>query len=392
MKERVGLAVIALALGVGGCESAAERAGIVFDTIGGVPSVISPERGLLGDTVPWQLTQYLLVTGDQLYDRKAAVYALDVGILPNGNVVVLDSGNRRVMRFGPNGSYIDSFGGPGQEFGQFVTPLFLEVAGERVYVLDSGLNRVTEFDSAGIYLDRFEVTLAGLAGTTPLFAVGGPDQVYVAAEPVPFLAEVRDTGNAVIYRMNMSGAIVDTLALFLPSMWTQIENSEGKFSYVKPRLAPEPLLSADPGGVAIITGARYLIELRYPSGALVKRVARQYENVAVTAEVRDSVLDELSQLQNALPREALDLVSFAPVVPAIEGLVLDDQGRLWVDVYSGDPMRRDVFDAEGQFLGALYLPQPMELEDVRGDRACGIINQLGGEAAVVCYRISEDGD
>ena len=392
MKVRVGVGVIALALGVIGCESAAERAGIVFDTIGGIPSVMSPERGLLGDTVPWELTQYLLVTGDQLYDRKAAVYALDVGILPNGNVVVLDSGNRRVMRFGPNGSYIDSFSGPGQEPGQFVTPLFLEVAGDRVYVLDSGLNRVTEFDSAGIYLDRYEVTLAGLAGTTPLFAVGGSDQVYVAAEPVPFLTEVRDTGNAVIYRMNMSGAIVDTLALFLPSTWTQIESSEGKFSYVKPRLAPEPLISAEPGGVALVTGARYLIERRYPSGALVRRVARRYENVAVTAELRDSVLNELSQRSNALPRGALELVSFAPVVPAIEGLVLDDQGRLWVDVYSGDPTRRDVFDAEGQFLGALYLPQPMELEDVRGDRACGVINQLGGEAAIVCYRISESDD
>jgi hypothetical protein len=106
--------MIALALGVVGCESAAERAGIVFDTIGGVPSVMNPETGLLGDTVPWELSQFLLVTGDQLYDRKPAVYALDVGILPNGNVVVLDSGNRRVMRFAANGSYLVSFGVPGQ--------------------------------------------------------------------------------------------------------------------------------------------------------------------------------------------------------------------------------------------------------------------------------------
>jgi len=392
VKARLGVAVIALAVAVQACESAVDRAGVVFDTIGGVPSVMSPDKGLFGDTVPWELTQFLLVTGDQLYDRMPAVYALDVGILPNGNVVVLDSGNRRVMRFGANGSYIDSFGGPGQEPGQFVTPLFLEVAGDRVYVLDSGLNRVTEFDSAGIFLDRFEVTLGGLAGTTPLFAVGGPDQVYVAAEPVPFLTEVRDTGNAVIYRMNMSGAIVDTLALFLPSTWTRVESAEGKYAFVKPRLAPEPRVSADPGGAAIVTGARYLVELRYPSGALVRRVARQYENIAVTAELRDSVLDEESQRANALPREALELVSFAPVVPAIEGLVLDDQGRLWVDLYSGDPTRRDVFDAEGVFLGALYLPEPMVLEDVHGDRVCGIINQLGGEAAIVCYRISESDD
>lgn len=377
-------------IGLVGCGGDAERGGIVHDTIGGVPSVMSPERGLLGDTVPWKLTQYLLVAGDQLYDREPAVYALDVGILPNGNVVVLDSGNRRVLRFRPDGAYIGSFGGAGQEPGQFVTPLFLEVAGDRVYVLDSGLNRVTEFDSAGIFINRFQVNLAGLAGTTPLFVAGGPDQLYVAAEPVPFLQEVRDTGQAVIYRMSMSGAIVDTVAMFLPSTWTTIESAEGSFSYVKPRLSPAPWLSAEPGSVALSVGARYLIEIRYPSGALVRRVARQYENVAVTPEIRDSVLDELEGVRSGLPREALELVSFAPVVPAIEGLVLDDQGRLWVDVYSSDPTRRDIFDAEGQFLGPLYLPQPMQLEDVRGNWACGVISEATGQAAVVCYRVEPE--
>lgn len=376
-------------IGALGCQGDADRAGIVQDTIGGVPSVMSSDRGLLGDTVPWRLNQYLLVTGDQLFDRQPAVYAMDVGILPNDGVAVLDMGNRRVLRFGADGVYLGSFGGPGEGPGQFVTPLFLEVAGERIYVLDTSLNRVTVFDTSGVFLSRFEIDLAGLAGTTPLFAAGGPDELYVAGEPVPFLTEVRDTGQAVIYRMDRSGAIADTLALFLPAIWRQIEDSEGRSSFAKPRLAPTPRLSAIPGRAAVTLGARYMIEIRDPAGALLRRVARQYDNVAVTPEIRDSVLDEMGRVPDAMPREALELVPFAAVVPAVESVVMDDQGRLWVDAYGGEARRRDIFDAEGRFLGPLYLPQPVELEDVSGNRACGMIVEMSGPSAVFCYLIVE---
>jgi hypothetical protein len=370
------------------CEGDSQRAGIVHDTIGGVPSVMSGARGLLGDTVPWKLTQYLLVTGDQLFDRQPTVYAMDVGILPDGGVVVLDMGNRRVLRFGPDGVYHGTFGGPGEGPGQFVAPLFLEVAGDRIYVLDTALNRVTAFDTAGVFLSRFDIDLAGLAGTTPLFVVGGPDELYLAGEPVPFLTEVRDTGQAVIYRMDQSGGIADTLALFLPSSWRRIEDAEGRSSFAKPRLAPRPRMSARPGFVALTLGAQYLIEIRDPGGKLLRRVARQYENAAVTPEIRDSVLDELGQVPDAMPREALELVPFAPVVPAVENVVLDDRGRLWVDVYGNELTRRDVFDAEGQFLGPVYLPQPIELEDVSGDRVCGMVVEMSGQSAVFCYRVT----
>ncbi len=68
---------------------------------------------------------------------------------------------------------------------------------------------------------------------------------------------------------------------------------------------------------------------------------------------------------------------------------MDERRRLWVDLYAAEPTRRDVFDDQGRFLGAVYLPQPVELRDVRGDRACGVITEITGQSAVVCYRIEE---
>ncbi len=389
--RKSGVWICALAaLAAYGCGGDAGQGGVVIDTIGGVPSVMSPERGLLGDSLPWKLTQYLLVAGDQLFERKAADYALDAGILPNGGVLVLDSGNRRVLRFGPAGDYVGFFGGPGQEPGQFVTPFFIEVAGSRIYVVDSGLNRITAFDTAGIFLSRFQVDLAGLAGTTPVFAAGDDDELYVAAEPVPFLEAARDTGLAVIYHVNMAGRIADTVASFPASTWSSIERAEGQATFIKTRLAPTPRVSAAPGAVALALGARYLIEIRSPSGSLLRRVARQYENVAITPAIRDSIIREMAEGPRQLPRESLELLPFAPVVPAIDDLVLDDRGRLWVSVYGG-ATRYDIFDADGRFLGPLFLPQPVKLVDVRGERVCGTIPGAGAQSAVVCYRLRESG-
>jgi hypothetical protein len=62
---------------------------------------------------------------------------------------------------------------------------------------------------------------------------------------------------------------------------------------------------------------------------------------------------------------------------------------VWVDPYAREPTRRDIFDADGRYLGPVYLPQSAFLEDVRGDRACGVLGEPAGPSAAVCYRIQE---
>ena len=101
--RKVAIALVLSFVSSNGCRGDNVAGRIVYDTIGGVPSVLSPDQGLLGDTVPWELTQFMLVAGDQLYDGELALYALDVAILPNGGIVVLDAGNQRVLRFDSDG-------------------------------------------------------------------------------------------------------------------------------------------------------------------------------------------------------------------------------------------------------------------------------------------------
>jgi hypothetical protein len=390
VSDRVAALLVGLCMLVSACRGDSARGDVVVDTIGGVPSVMNPVQGAFGDTVPWALQQYLVVAADQLYDRLPTVLAVDVGILPNGGVLVLDASNNRVLQFDSLGAYTGSFGQSGRGPGAFVAPFFLEVAESEVYVLDTELNRVTAFDTSGVFLRRFDVDLGGLVGTTGLFVAGGPGELYLAGEPAPFLEEAQDTGRAVLLRLDNSGAIADTVLSYAATNWTAIRRPDGGTSLVKPRFAPEPRVSAKPGTVAVTPGARYMVEVRQPDGSVLRRVTRSYENVVVTEALRDSVIEIMAQ--GGLPRESLAAVPFARVIPAIERVVLDDQGRLWVDPFIPDePTRRDVFDANGRFLGAIYLPIPMRLEDVQGDRACGTVTQPSGATAVICFRIRESG-
>ncbi len=392
MKPRVTCIVVALStLSLIGCRGDAPGGGVVIDTIGGVPSVMNPAAGIAGDTLGWQLSQYILVAGDQLFDRRQALFALDVGIGPNGDVFVLDAGNQRVLRFDGGGVYLGSFGRAGTGPGEFRAPVIMEVADSFVYVLDPGLNRVTAFDTSGIFIGRFEIDLGGLVGTSGVFKAGGANELYVAGEPAPFVPEAQDTGLAILFRLSRYGEIADTVVAFSPPTWTPVPLPDGGASFVRPRFAPEPYVSAVPGAVAIATSARYFVEIRSPDGSLQKRVARQYENAAVTQSIRDSIVTVLAEA--GVAQQALDAMPFAPVIQAIEGLVMDDRGRLWVDPYiEGEPLRRDVYNGEGHLLGALYLPEPMQIEDVQGDRLCGVMAQLTGQAAAVCYRIEESSE
>ena len=66
------------------------------------------------------------------YDEAAIAFA------PDGTFYVADPGNHRIQKFGPDRSFLTTWGSEGREPGQFMTPIDLVVDGQgRVYVLDS---------------------------------------------------------------------------------------------------------------------------------------------------------------------------------------------------------------------------------------------------------------
>jgi sugar lactone lactonase YvrE len=73
----------------------------------------------------------------------------------NGYIYAVDRREKSVFKFGPDGKYINRFGGEGDAPGQLNSPTGIAVDGQgRVYVCDVGRG-VQVFDANGRYLDSF---------------------------------------------------------------------------------------------------------------------------------------------------------------------------------------------------------------------------------------------
>jgi predicted membrane-bound mannosyltransferase/DNA-binding beta-propeller fold protein YncE len=82
----------------------------------------------------------------------------DVAIDIDGNVLVVDTGNKRVAKFGPDGRPLGSYGEEGTGPGEFNEPVGIAVAANGdIYVADTWNLRVQHFDAAFNYIDEFTV-------------------------------------------------------------------------------------------------------------------------------------------------------------------------------------------------------------------------------------------
>jgi hypothetical protein len=116
-------------------------------------------------------------TGDSELDTRVAVDGL-------GNIYALGTFNNAVFKFGPDGKYINRFGGDGDQPGQFRAPQSIAVDGHgRVYVSD--IKGIQRFDSDGRYLDSFRADGSTASGMVfneknELFVVAREKVVKVA--------------------------------------------------------------------------------------------------------------------------------------------------------------------------------------------------------------------
>jgi DNA-binding beta-propeller fold protein YncE len=80
-----------------------------------------------------------------------------------GNIYALGTFNNAVFKFGPDGKYINRFGGDGDQPGQFRAPQSIAVDGRgRVYVSD--IKGIQRFDADGRYLDTFRADGSSASG------------------------------------------------------------------------------------------------------------------------------------------------------------------------------------------------------------------------------------
>lgn len=121
----------------------------------------------------------------------------DVAVLSNGNLVVADTGNRRVQIFDPQYRHMQNLTGDDLPFEE---PLAVAVnSRNEIFVLDSALQWIYQFDAQGSYLSRFGGPAAQLFHPRGL-AIFADDTIAVA-----------DTGSAQIKLFTPNGDQVGSI-------------------------------------------------------------------------------------------------------------------------------------------------------------------------------------
>ncbi len=69
-----------------------------------------------------------------------------------GFLYVVDSGNHRVQKFRPDGTFVLSMGNRGKYEGELTRPSDVHVMGDQVYVSDTGSSRIALFDISGNFI------------------------------------------------------------------------------------------------------------------------------------------------------------------------------------------------------------------------------------------------
>jgi DNA-binding beta-propeller fold protein YncE len=134
--------------------------------------------GALGDT-------------DMMYGPR------DVAVDAAGNVLVSDTGNKRVLSFTPEGQFVRQWGGSGSLDGQLREPVGLAVDGSgHVYIADTWNRRIQQFDSQGVFVRQWPVLGWEGEGVTnkPYVAVDEQGNVYATAPDYNRVVKFDGTG------------------------------------------------------------------------------------------------------------------------------------------------------------------------------------------------------
>ena len=106
--------------------------------------------------------------------------------------------------------------------------------------------------------------------------------------------------------------------------------------------------------------------------------------IAVTRAELDDAADGLGDAMGRLLRDG------APYVwPTLTGLVVDDEGHIWLGIHTGDPSTREwaAFMVDGTHVMSVSLPAGLAVHTVRNGRLIGVARDELDVSRVLAYRL-----
>lgn len=320
------------------------------------------------------------------------------------NVYVFDQQAREVRIFGARGGYLRTLGGPGQGPGELQQPEAMALLPDRrIVVRDPGNARLQVYGPDEESLEEWPYT-AAFHTNRPLWT-DNQGRTYVAA----------GFGGGLLAVFDPDGTPRDTVAPPHGDFEAETVTGEtdgARATYGVP-FAPRAIWAVHPSG-HFVSGisSSYAIDLEVPGGAV--RMERTHEPARVFPREADHARARTERgIGMTVPGWTWDGPSIRDTKPPFTGFYPGRDGRIWVQVSTEarevenenhdpdspfstpivwrSPLRFDVFEADGTYLGAVnppedFSPNPFPVFD--GDDVWAVSRDDLGIQRVVRYRIT----
>ena len=304
----------------------------------------------------------------------------DVQRLPDSGFAVLDRGDHVVRLFAPDGRSRGTFGGDGDGPGEFRDPIEIELLGQdSIAVWDWQLGRVSVFDLSGSLGRTIRLTPPAQNPTGYFNVVGDEPYFVVGVEGVqPFFGNQLALQDLHILRYDARGILLDTIAT-LPyghKGWVDA----GARRSGRPLFEPRSVFSAGRSSVYLSTAADPQVTILEPGGT-VRSLVRWHAPARDVTDADASMykarwLDRTVEHLRPLLERRFEVMPVREQFPAVQGIEVDEIGRLWVKTYDRPGLIEQTwlaFDTSGRFTCSLRLPRGFTVLDFRDSHVTGTV-------------------
>jgi sugar lactone lactonase YvrE len=291
--------------------AALASAGQKVETVGGVRVVHNSGPGAWGKTAKVALEPVLTLGDVDTADENLAFYMPSaIAVDAAGSLFVLDTGNHRVQKFGPDGKYLATYGRQGQGPGEFYYPAGLAIdALGFLYVSDPNNQRIQVLTPDG----KDHKTIKGLEQGVGVLYVGRSGELVTGAPRVRLMMDPgEDKPSALPKLVHVRDADGKTVREFGDPVDFDHELLNTS--------ANEVIMTVDGAGqVYLVFTVQNRIEKYAADGRLLWRADRE---LPYSMEIKDK--GEIKRDGNSVSIRGPQLNRCAA------GVAVDGQGRIWV--------------------------------------------------------------
>lgn len=333
----------------------------------------------------WQVEHELTIGGEEDGPRSFSdIRSFAVG--DDGSVYLLEAQEHEVRVFDASGDFLRAIGRQGQGPGEFERPNGVDLTADgSLWVYAPAGVRLAQFTTAGEFVRSYLPTrhswgwvwTGGISDDWRLY-----DSQFI---------RVDTAGVQRLIATDLRAETVDTLPL--PDCPA---TSAGFYSFPRGSMgiphSSGRLTAVDPRGRVWCVDTREIRVHEYRIGETdpVRTLVATVPAEPVTPAERDSAIASVERFKEQVGDAPTDYSLIPSVKAIVEGISMDDEGRVWVRARTATGFQLIGFGEDGQALAAVPLPEPPHRWSpliVRGDRVWYVTTDEDDVPSLVRYRI-----